>query len=309
MIDYEPYIYNYFNNQNKFYIMREDLLPYSFGGNKVRKNLNYFKEILSEEYTHVITYGSKSSNHARIVANLSAQNNLKCTILTPEGNEKLTYNSVINNSLNARVIYTPLSKVKETINKTLDTLKKSGDKPYFIQGGAHGLLGTKAYVDAFQYISNYSNVNNLNFDYIFLASGTGATQAGLIIGKELEQYSSTIIGLSVARESLRGSSVIKDSIEEYYNKYKEQNAPKLDIIFKDNYLSGGYGEFNSQIEKSIEEYMSLYGIPLDPTYTGKAVYGMHDYLEGNEIKNKNILFIHTGGTPLYFNYIREKSDE
>src|SRR5699024_5694235 len=146
-------------------------------------------------------------------------------------------------------------------------------------------------------------------DYIFLASGTGATQAGLIIGKELEQYSSTIIGLSVARESLRGSSVIKDSIEEYYNKYKEQNAPKLDIIFKDNYLSGGYGEYNSQIEKSIEEYMSLYGIPFDPTYTGKAVYGMHEYLEGNEIKNKNILFIHTGGTPLYFNYIREKSDE
>lgn len=36
---------------------------------------------------------------------------------------------------------------------------------------------------------------------------------------------------------------------------------------------------------------------------------MKNYLSKNNIENKNILFIHTGGTPLFFdfiNYISEK---
>lgn len=308
MINHEPYIYNYFNGENKFYIMREDLLPFSFGGNKVRKNLNYFEEIRSDNYTHVVTYGSKSSNHARIVANLSSKYGLKCTIITPESNENITYNTDINSTINAKTIYTPLSQVKETIQKTLDTLKYKGEKPYFIQGGGHGFLGTKAYVDTFKYISDYSNVNNFNFDYIFLASGTGATQAGLIIGNDVENYSSIIVGISVARKSSRGSSVIERCIEEYYDESGSQTKSEIDIIFRDDYLAGGYGKFDEQIERYIVKYMSSYGVPLDPTYTGKAVTGMHNYLEENDIKDKNILFIHTGGTPLYFSYLKEKYD-
>ena len=42
------------------------------------------------------------------------------------------------------------------------------------------------------------------------------------------------------------------------------------------------------------------GIPLDSTYTGKAFWGMTQYLIDKNIKGKNILFIHTGGTPLFF---------
>ena len=37
-----------------------------------------------------------------------------------------------------------------------------------------------------------------------------------------------------------------------------------------------------------------------PTYTGKAFWGMKNYLEENEIRDSNILFIHTGGTPLFY---------
>ena len=41
-------------------------------------------------------------------------------------------------------------------------------------------------------------------------------------------------------------------------------------------------------------------ICLDPTYTGKAFAGMLSYVKENNIKDKNILFIHTGGTPLFY---------
>ena len=44
------------------------------------------------------------------------------------------------------------------------------------------------------------------------------------------------------------------------------------------------------------------GIVLDPVYTGKAFYGMKQYIKKNKIEDKNILFIHTGGTPILFNH-------
>lgn len=50
--------------------------------------------------------------------------------------------------------------------------------------------------------------------------------------------------------------------------------------------------------------MVLNGIPLDPTYTGKAFLGMRDYIIKNNISNKNVPFIHTGGTPLFFDNLR-----
>ena len=49
-----------------------------------------------------------------------------------------------------------------------------------------------------------------------------------------------------------------------------------------------------------------YGIPLDPTYTGKAFFGMEQYLRRERVTGKNILFLHTGGTPLFFDGLQKR---
>ena len=71
-------------------------------------------------------------------------------------------------------------------------------------------------------------------------------------------------------------------------------------IFIDKYIGSGYGKENDEIITTIKEAMIKYGIPLDTTYTGKAFNGMKKYIIENDIRGKNILFIHTGGTPLFF---------
>ena len=53
---------------NCLYVKREDLLPFSFGGNKARKAQLIFNKIDSENVDYVVTYGSSSSNHCRVVA-------------------------------------------------------------------------------------------------------------------------------------------------------------------------------------------------------------------------------------------------
>ena len=46
-------------------------------------------------------------------------------------------------------------------------------------------------------------------------------------------------------------------------------------------------------------------IPTDPTYTGKALLGLSNYIQDQQLEHKNILFIHTGGLPLFFDYLAQ----
>lgn len=292
--------------ENSLYIMRDDLIPFSFGGNKARKARYFLKEILENGYDYVITYGSASSNHCRIIANVARKYNLKCTIISTEKEEK-TNNKIMCEIFGAEFVYCDVNDVKETIDEQVNEKKALGYKPYFIQGGGHGNLGTHAYVDAFEEIKDFENENNIKFDYIFHASGTGTTQAGLVVGKKLNNSDVNIVGISVARSNPRGRSVVIDSVKEYLSENKIENDFKSsDVIFEDKYICGGYGKYDKEIEEIIIDLLQNEGIPLDTTYTGKAFWGMKEYIKENDIKDKNILFIHTGGTPIFFDFLRSR---
>ena len=291
-------------NGNRIFIKREDLIPFSFGGNKARKAKYFFKEILENYYNYVITYGSAVSNHCRIIANLAKKYNLKCTIISTE-KEEMTNNKIMCEIFGVEFVYCNVEEVKDTIEEQIKLKIKMGYKPYFIQGGGHGNIGTQAYVDAFKEITNFEDENNIKFDYIFHASGTGTTQAGLIIGKIISNSKVKIVGISVARPLPRGRDIISESIKDYIKKSKlDCRIEEEDIIFIDKYICGGYGKYNTEIEETIINLLENEGIPLDTTYTGKAFWGMKQYIKENDIENKNILFIHTGGTPIFFDFLR-----
>ena len=293
------------NNHNNFYIMRDDLIPFSFGGNKARKAYNFFKDILENNYNYVITYGSASSNHCRIIANMAKKYNLPCTIISTE-KEKETNNKLLCELFGVEFVYCKVDEVKDTIDRQIKIKQDLNYKPYFIQGGGHGNLGTKAYIDAFDEIVDYEKQNNIQFDYIFHATGTGTTQAGLVLGKLIHNSNSKIVGISIARKLPRGKDVVIQSVNDYINDNKLKiSLNENDVIFKDEYILEGYGKYNNEILNQIKYMMNTYGIPLDVTYTGKAFWGMKEYLNKEKIENKNILFIHTGGTPLFFDILKE----
>lgn len=52
---------------------RDDLLPYSFGGNKVRIAYEFLKDLKDKGCDTIVGYGSAKSNLSRVVANLSTQ--------------------------------------------------------------------------------------------------------------------------------------------------------------------------------------------------------------------------------------------
>lgn len=288
---------------NRFFVKRDDLLPFSFGGNKVRKAAEFYKEIKKNPVDVVMTYGSNSSNHCRITANMAAAMGIACHIISPEENREILYNTQMVEQFGGIIETCPVSMVAQTIENRKKAYIKEGRKPYFITGGGHGNPGTQAYVKAYQEIIEYEKNNNIWFDYIFHASGTGTTQAGLVCGKLLYGGTGRIIGISIAREASRGRQVVKDSIREYLGGQFDQLYTEEELTFNDRYRLEGYGKYNDAVRDTIRKVMNLEGIPMDSTYVGKAFWGMCRYLEEYQVRDKNILFIHTGGTPLYFDYL------
>jgi len=343
---------------NDLYIKREDLIPYSFGGNKARKGFLFFEDIDSGDYDCVVTYGSSHSNHCRIIANMAAKRKMPCYIIGPSEVSEITSNRQVIQMFGAEFTFVPVDKVHDTIENKLAELKAQGKKPYFIPGGGHGNIGTQAYVDCYKEIAEYEQANDIKFDYIFFASGTGTTHAGLVVGQMMEEAEAElagnqadkvaesglannqaekvaeagfvgktdksdlgagdvlhfrknrdIVGISIARKNPRGRDVVLDSVKDYLKEYplpSEFDKPTVAFgieertIFIDDYTGDGYGQNNEEIQDTIKTVMIEYGIPLDSTYTGKAFLGMTKYIEKEEIEGKNILFIHTGGTPLFF---------
>lgn len=296
-------------NINNIYIKRDDLFPVSFGGNKARKAILFFKDLKNKVCDCVVTYGSNSSNHCRVVANIAASEGLPCYIISPSEAIKITFNSRMINLFGAEVIQCSVSEVSVTIDKKMQELKGKGNRPYFINGGGHGNIGTQAYVDTYQEILYYEKSMNIYFDYIFHASGTGTTQAGLVCGKIVNNDDRRIVGISIARRNPYGKQVVLDSVNSYLKSIEKDKVNMEKIDFIDDYVLDGYSHYNKEILETIKKMLIKDGIPLDTTYTGKAFWGMKEYIKKNQIKGENMLFIHTGGTPLFFDDLGELVSE
>jgi len=295
-------------NGNTLYIKREDMIPFSFGGNKARKAQNFFAEIDAGDFGSVVTYGSSSSNHCRIVANMAVSRNMPCYIISPEEASEETYNSKMMQIFGAEITVVPVKEVADTIEKKLKALSEAAKKPYFIPGGGHGNPGTEAFVDCYEEILQYEEETGIKFDYIFHATGTGATQAGLVCGQLMHGDDRKIVGISIARRLPYGRNVVLKSISDYFeakNLLYSESMIENATVFDDGYVGEGYGASNEDIRSTISDALKKFGIPMDETYVGKAYTGMRKYIEKENITNKNILFIHTGGTPLFFDFLKE----
>lgn len=293
--------------ENRFFIKRDDTIPFSFGGNKARKAAEFYREIRQTDTDVIMTYGSNSSNHCRIIANMAAAMGLDCHIISPEENRTLLNNTRLVQAFGAVIETCPVTRVAETIERRKERYQQQGRRPYFIAGGGHGNPGTESYVKAYREIAAWEQETDICFDYIFHASGTGATQAGLVCGSLLAgDRNRRIVGISIAREEERGRNVVKDSIREYLGSRFETLYTEDALIFTDAYRCGGYGSYTKEVEATISRVMDREGIPMDTTYVGKAFHGMLAFVRENQIRDKRILFIHTGGCPLFFDKLAEK---
>ena len=164
-----------------------------------------------------------------------------------------------------------------------------------------------SYEKTYDELYNWEKENHTFFDYIFLASSTNATQSGLLAGSLKYEDNCKIVGISVSRNEKRGKEVIAGNVRKYAELYSQMLPENWEqkIYFTDEYMEGGYASYSEAVAQTIRQVYDREGIPLDMTYTGKAFYGMMEYLKRQKITGKNILFLHTGGLPLFFDFLED----
>ncbi len=232
------------------------------------------------------------------MALLAAKNEWKCHLVyhgTQERFNKENGNALLVRKTKADVEFVEANNIGLAMDIAMSNLKNAGFKPYYVTGGGHDIPGGMAYVKAIQQLYSYSQLNNYKPDYIFHASGTGSTQAGLLVGLELIGWSDVkVIGISVARQQERGKQVIAEFANGLAN-HLRINVDFTDRVnFCADYLCGGYENYTPEMTEFLDRIMCETGICFDTTYSGKAFYGMMDMIKQNKVEG-NILFWHTGG--------------
>ncbi len=298
---------------NHFYMKRDDLLPYSFGGNKVRFAGKFLEDMKREHCDSMIIYGNYHSNLCRILSTLCHELEMPCYMIhnTEDIKEqKETLNSKLIRAMGVKEVPCGKTEIADAVQQAMDELMEKGYRPYYIYGNTKGQgrewVPMEAYAEVYEEIHRQEEERGIYFEYIFLASSTNATQAGLLAGSMKAGDNRKIIGISVSRNEKRGKEVIASDLKAYADKFG-YSFTEDHIYFTDEYLEDGYGCYSSKVADIIRKIYSEEGIPLDMTYTGKAFYGMVRYLEEHQIHDKNILFLHTGGTPLFFDFLEENN--
>src|SRR5699024_9415966 len=78
------------------------------------------------------------------------------------------------------------------------------------------------------------------------------------------------------------------------DKYAIDPACSYQII--QAYHFGGYGKYKPELIDFIHYFKKITGIPLDPIYTGKMMFGILDMIKRDMIpEGSQILALHTGG--------------
>ena len=279
-------------------VVRDDQYPIFGGGTKSRKAAAYERFLRENGCNAVVTCGGVHSNHNRAIALMAMANGWKCHLVY-HGEEsefkKGRGNAGLVKMSGVEAEFVAVDKIAKAMDDAMVRFEAAGLKPYYIHGGGHDLMGGTSFVDAVKELKRQCDETGYKPDYIFHASGTGSTQAGIAVGLDLVGWNDVkLIGISVARPTERGKKVVVDFANMLAEHYGLNKNYEDCIVFDDSYVGSGYDQKNTVLKKFVKKVHQNTGLLVDTTYSGKAMYGMMDYIKKNELKG-NFLFWLSGG--------------
>ncbi len=283
----------------QLFIKRDDLTGLGLGGNKTRKLEYLAADALAQGCRMLITTGAVQSNHCRQVAAAAARLGLGCIlVLAGEDAGSRQGNLLLDELSGAKLIFVPREERDQRLQQAFAQADEDGMQPYLIPYGGSNPIGVQGYIQAMQELHG----QNLQPDWIVLASSSGGTQAGLVLGAKQTGFSGRILGISVDKPA--------DELTQTIMALANQTAAWLgidkkieseDVLVNDAYCQAGYGILQPAEVEAIRLFARTGGILLDPVYTGRAAAGLIDLIrKGFFSPNETVLFWHTGGIPALF---------
>lgn len=305
------------------FMKRDDMTGLAFGGNKARKLDFIVADAMHKGADTLVTWGGVQSNWCRQVAAAAAMIGLKATLVLFKSSTS-TFgddgNLLLDRLFDAdiRIVEAgaisnmmELASVHDFVAPCVEEIKQAGSVPYLlpiggslVEGSMGQPWGAIGYVKAFAELLDQASADAVRIDSVVLATGSGSTQAGLLVGAKLLSPGTRVVGVTVYAS--------KQKMTEYVRSIANATAQQLgvsfdlsdeDIIVFEDYLKDGYGVFNEDVGAALRLVAETEGVLLDPVYTGKAMAGMIDLMKNDFFGDgENVVFLHSGGTPALFPY-------
>jgi D-cysteine desulfhydrase family pyridoxal phosphate-dependent enzyme len=292
---------------------RDDLTPLALGGNKLRKLEYLLADALAHRADVIVTAGAAQSNHCAQTAAACNRLGLEC-VLVLRGPQPAARqgNLVLDALFGARVVYRDmdLETRNEAAQEVVAGLEAAGRRPYFIPVGGSNGLGAVGYANAALELAEQARADGIEVSAVLCASGSGGTQAGLVLAQQHFGLPLRVIGVSVRADSQSLCRRVASIASEGARLLAGQPIDAGQVEVLDAYVGPGYGVVSHDGREAIELLARTEGIMLDPVYTGKAMAGLIDQVrQGHFSADDNVVFVHTGGAAAVFAYSRELLDD
>lgn len=292
---------------NNLFIKQDNLAGTLFGGNKVRKLEFLLGDAQGSEAKGVATMGFAGSNHTCATAIYAKQRGLRCICMhlpqTPTA--YLRRNLLLSLAAEAELnLYrTPGERDKALCDRNKAFKKETKECLYFIPSGGSNELGTIGFLNAVCELHKQIKEGALpEPDFIYVACGSCATTAGLMLGVKVCGLKTVIVPICIEPQDFDLQHEQKCmhlfNLTSLYLYKRDYAFPLLtitekDVVINHDFVGKGYAVVSDAAKDAIQLLEKTENIKLDGTYAGKAFTAMlHDITE-KKLGDKTVLFWNT----------------
>jgi len=278
------------NNALKLFVKRDDLIDPFISGNKLRKLEGNLLAAKNAGATQLLTFGGAYSNH--LLASAAAAKAVHLPIVGKVRGEELrpTSNALLYKCQELGMQLEFISRTAYQAQKLTSGLDLNSKTWFIPEGGANpeGILGcTGIYSEA------VAQNNNQHFDAVFIAQGTTTTSLGILAS--IPPYTKLfVVPVLKGFHSLQEMQTLAEKAKQNPST-AHLHFPFKQVTVLDQYHHGGYAKTSKDLIDFINFFNQTNQFPIEPTYTGKALYALSHQLFSLPSAFNNILFIHTGG--------------
>ena len=282
---------SYSCTHSSVWIKRDDLIHPIISGNKWRKLMGVFAAKADADVRQpmpVVSFGGGYSNHLHALGYLCYTQKRPLTAVV-RGNYTGRETPMLQDlqRWHTRIEYVD----KATFTALRDdpiTRQVRYPNAYVIPEGGfseHGLTGV---ADIVNEITSQLPETHHAPTTLVTPVATGTTLAGLVRAAPPHWH---IMGLAV----LKGQGYLEDNTRALLrSKDGSEAVPNLaKWTINHDYHGGGYAKTPPALRDFLAQWPAQ--IPLEPVYSGKAMWGMHQLLAQQHFTGAHIIFIHTGG--------------
>ncbi len=277
---------------DNLWLKRDDLSSDIYGGNKVRKLEFAIADALRKKKKYMVTVGGIGTNHGLATTIHCGRAGIKTVlVLIPQPlTDKVQENLLLDRHFGAEI-----NVVRSTAEAYLRAAWALLTHPnfYLLWAGGTSPLSTLGYVNAaFELKQQVDDGMLPEPKYIFGATGSMGTTAGLVAGISLAGLKSKVVGVKVSMNeysNARGITALANKTIRLMRKY-DQTVPDLtftlnDFRFETGFFGGEYGKVTPEGKAAVELIKRTEGIKLETTYTGKTLAAMLDFVKQDKSLN------------------------